>query len=579
MASPSCLDEGSKFSPEHHACFTSRLKWKSDLGKGRFGRVVQALDRTRSDLPVAVKMINTHTMLMQASSNNKSDSGLAEESWVRTEREARARRYMIEEIESLRRAKDCAGLLQMMDYFEDRHLWSGHSYVYIVTEACDGGTLENALRTPPQTGAGNEQRKLLGDWRQFTDPEIAFLLLQLLDALLALESAGIVHRDIKPDNIFIHCGDAFQYSPSPATGSDPFTWRLTLGDFGLAKIVQPIEPAALAEYATFLSSSTETSTGQHESILNHSKPMTIPSRGAKGGTQRNSIGNSPFSSPSSWKANTMVGTPFYMSPEVLAPSDSDGYTHPADAWAVGIILFRLLLLQLPYAHVQSLAELQQHMLGNAQPGPLRGKDKGIQKMSLQNVPKYWHPLLHGLLAHQQWRWTAICAARYVLDIAFASKWTQTIDTFLAMRLATPHKTSPVLQLLLNRASNPETLMSDSFQHAPLSSNMHIGPEQSSYDRMSSAFISSSRGKFSLSNSSLPSLCLESLRADPDDGAGVFCFINPAASASLRQSSGNNSGPLARQVLLLSPHSTKDVKIKTITVPFNLMEYLDRHPSL
>ena len=44
-------------------------------------------------------------------------------------------------------------------------------------------------------------------------------------------------------------------------------------------------------------------------------------------------------------ASTMVGTPYYMAPEVL---DSSPYNHPADVWAVGIILFELLTLRRPF---------------------------------------------------------------------------------------------------------------------------------------------------------------------------------------------------------------------------------------
>lgn len=44
-------------------------------------------------------------------------------------------------------------------------------------------------------------------------------------------------------------------------------------------------------------------------------------------------------------ASTIVGTPYYMAPEVIA---SESYAHPADCWALGVILFEMLTLRRPF---------------------------------------------------------------------------------------------------------------------------------------------------------------------------------------------------------------------------------------
>ena len=44
-------------------------------------------------------------------------------------------------------------------------------------------------------------------------------------------------------------------------------------------------------------------------------------------------------------AETVVGTPYYMSPEVV---NSEMYAEPADAWAIGVILYELLALERPF---------------------------------------------------------------------------------------------------------------------------------------------------------------------------------------------------------------------------------------
>ena len=75
---------------------------------------------------------------------------------------------------------------------------------YLVTEFVDGGTLKTWLRSGKRT------------WR-----EILELLTGVADGLAAAHAAGILHRDIKPDNILIG-------------GSD----QAKLADFGLAKLAE-----------------------------------------------------------------------------------------------------------------------------------------------------------------------------------------------------------------------------------------------------------------------------------------------------------------------------------------------------
>lgn len=75
---------------------------------------------------------------------------------------------------------------------------------YLVTEYVDGGTLSTWART--------ERRS----WRQVVE-----LLTGVADALGTAHDAGILHRDIKPDNIFITKNGYAK-----------------LGDFGLAKVVE-----------------------------------------------------------------------------------------------------------------------------------------------------------------------------------------------------------------------------------------------------------------------------------------------------------------------------------------------------
>jgi Tol biopolymer transport system component/tRNA A-37 threonylcarbamoyl transferase component Bud32 len=81
---------------------------------------------------------------------------------------------------------------------------------YLVTEFIDGGTLKNWVQREPRS------------WE-----DIGGLLTGVADGLAAAHQAGILHRDIKPDNILV-----------TATG------YAKLADFGLAKLEEPQDPTA-----------------------------------------------------------------------------------------------------------------------------------------------------------------------------------------------------------------------------------------------------------------------------------------------------------------------------------------------
>ncbi len=82
---------------------------------------------------------------------------------------------------------------------------------YLVTEFVDGGTLKNWLQRQPRT------------WE-----DVVELLTGVADGLATAHQAGILHRDIKPDNILV-----------TASG------YAKLADFGLAKLEDVLQPGDL----------------------------------------------------------------------------------------------------------------------------------------------------------------------------------------------------------------------------------------------------------------------------------------------------------------------------------------------
>ena len=144
----------------------------SKLGEGGMGMVFRALD-TKLNRPVAVKFL----------ADDLADA-------------AARRRFRRE--------------AQMASSLNHPHIVTVHDVAefegrqYLVTEFVDGGTLKDWAKAEKRT------------WR-----EIVELLIGVADCLATAHAAGILHRDIKPDNILI-------------TKSG----YAKLADFGLAKLAE-----------------------------------------------------------------------------------------------------------------------------------------------------------------------------------------------------------------------------------------------------------------------------------------------------------------------------------------------------
>jgi serine/threonine-protein kinase len=108
----------------------------------------------------------------------------------------------------LRREAQALGLSwhpHVLEVLDDGLLSSG--VAFLVTELLVGETLAQRIR---RLGRLNQS-------------EVAQWALQATDALMAIHGAGIIHRDVKPENLFIHSG---------TSGVE----RLKLIDFGVAAV-------------------------------------------------------------------------------------------------------------------------------------------------------------------------------------------------------------------------------------------------------------------------------------------------------------------------------------------------------
>ncbi|CAI5459037.1 unnamed protein product [Closterium sp. Yama58-4] len=98
------------------------------------------------------------------------------------------------------------GIVQVHDVFED------HKAVHLVMELCNGGDLFDFIQSAPKG--------------RLTEQQAASVMRQLLNALHHCHSLGVLHRDVKPENILL-C----DRMPLQSGNGDV---RIKLSDFGVA---------------------------------------------------------------------------------------------------------------------------------------------------------------------------------------------------------------------------------------------------------------------------------------------------------------------------------------------------------
>jgi serine/threonine-protein kinase len=212
-----------------------------EIGGGATGRVWRAVDRGSGD-QVAIKLL---------------------------------RRELLSEPKAVTRFVQERSILLMLRHrriVRVRDLLTISDSLGLVMDLVNGGTLRDHLR----------ERGTLA-------PAVAAeLLAQVAEALAEAHRLGVVHRDLKPDNVLLD-------------GADPAEPQVRLTDFGIARLLD-------------------------------SPGMTTP--------------------------QALVGTPNYLAPEVITGGDPS----PAvDVYALGVLLYELLLGRPPYAGGPPVVVLRRHL--------------------------------------------------------------------------------------------------------------------------------------------------------------------------------------------------------------------------
>jgi 5'-AMP-activated protein kinase, catalytic alpha subunit len=146
------------------------------IGKGGFSIVRKGLHMV-TRLPVAIKIIDKYHL-----------------------KDAKERERVDREVRAMRQLTGHAAIIQLYEAVETQR------YIYIVMELCEGGSLLDVVR----------------EAHRLDETRAATLLAQLLDALQHCHARGIVHRDVKLENLLLD-----------ARGN------LRLADFGLCGFFLP----------------------------------------------------------------------------------------------------------------------------------------------------------------------------------------------------------------------------------------------------------------------------------------------------------------------------------------------------
>jgi len=178
-------------------------------------------------------------------------------------------------------------------------LHDAHSY-YIVSEYIEGGQLFDYIQKCARSGHSQEvssdtnSSNYLG---RFSEAEVRFIAAQLFGALSYLHQKGIVHRDVKLENILVK-------------SSHYGMLKIKLIDFG---------------FATYCDNRIDDNDRTNESNSKHKKSASTPATSAK--------------------LSEVLGSPLYMAPEIVLKQT---YDQKVDVWSAGVVIYSLLCGRMPF---------------------------------------------------------------------------------------------------------------------------------------------------------------------------------------------------------------------------------------
>eukprot|EP00929_Paragymnodinium_shiwhaense_P114762 TRINITY_DN8326_c0_g1_i1.p1 TRINITY_DN8326_c0_g1~~TRINITY_DN8326_c0_g1_i1.p1 ORF type:complete len:1646 (-),score=269.33 TRINITY_DN8326_c0_g1_i1:76-5013(-) len=163
-----------------------------ELGSGSFSRVFECWQRGRSSREsYAVKVVNLRGLRLSTNSTSEL-------------------KKLRREVDILKTLPPHDNVVQMVDALDEEN------WFFLVLELVSGGDLFNVLVSRP------------GPRPHFGAREAAYILRQLVDGLMFLHGQGIIHRDLKLENVLV--------ASSTRRGSNIF-YNIKITDFGLSKAI------------------------------------------------------------------------------------------------------------------------------------------------------------------------------------------------------------------------------------------------------------------------------------------------------------------------------------------------------
>ncbi|XP_063714696.1 serine/threonine-protein kinase 33-like [Symsagittifera roscoffensis] len=173
--------------------------------------------------------------------------------------------------------------------------------MYLVLDYCDKGDLKKQL-------------KLQKNGR-FTEPQVQELLRKLADAVYYLHKDGIIHRDLKLENVLCISYNSLKSSQNKKDSSQKHAKLTTSESADIADINS--DPAE---------------SKKEEQVLDFDVKLI-------------DFGLSVIKDGYDSMIDTWVGTPLYMAPEVVKKT---GYSHLCDIWSLGVMFHLLISGSFPF---------------------------------------------------------------------------------------------------------------------------------------------------------------------------------------------------------------------------------------
>ena len=239
----------------------------------------------------------------------------------------------------------------------------GDRVAYLVMEYLDGCTLSDVLA---------EENRLPLYW-------VVDILEQVCGAVQEAHQQGILHRDLKPDNIWLE--------PNGLGG-----YRVKVLDFGIAKLaesgaalptvsapsaqLQPTAAAPALEAATMLyPSGAATDDGEVTQIMSEAEQKTRVLDSARDTAARPQETAAAIGTAASGltRVGAILGTPLYMSPEQCRGERLDARS---DIYSIGVIAYQMLTGAPPFTG-DTASVIRAH--NDVQPTPVRELNKKLPK--------------------------------------------------------------------------------------------------------------------------------------------------------------------------------------------------------